>query len=115
RLAGARWALVVERGGGVGLVAQALSIGAALLGTLAFYGHIYRVPSMERFVGLTGMAVHTAIAVNVMAVGTLFARPAAGLMRMLTVRASSAMLTRRILVATLVVPPTIVWLVLWGQ
>src|SRR4029453_12297188 len=57
-LAGAQLALLVERSGRAVLVAQALSIGAALVGTLALYGHIYRVPSMEQFLGLTGMAVH---------------------------------------------------------
>jgi PAS domain S-box-containing protein len=115
-LAGAQLALLVERGGGRAvLVSQAMSTGAALLGTLGLYGYLYRVPSMERFLGLTGMAVHTAIVVSVMAVAMLFARPAAGLMRVLTARASSAMLTRRILLPTLVVPPTLVWLVLWGQ
>jgi PAS domain S-box-containing protein len=101
--------------GGRAAAAQILSLGAGAIGMLGLYGYAFRVPEFESPVGVTGMAMHTALGVTIAAAGTLAARPTAGPARMLLVRARSAMLTRRMLLATLLVLPLLGWLRLFGE
>ena len=94
---------------------QVLSLAAAVIGLLGLYGYAFRVPAGEGFLGLTGMAVHTAALVTLIAAATLFARPEDGLARVLIGRGASAMLTRRMVLATAIVPPLIGLACLYGQ
>jgi len=94
---------------------QVLSLAAGAVGVLGLYGHAYAVPEFQNPLGLTAMAVHTALAITVGAIGSFVARPAVGLARILTTRARTAMMTRRILLAALFVPPGLGWLRVLGE
>lgn len=97
------------------LTAQLLCLAAGILGLLGLYGYILDVSALQRFLGLTGMAVHTATGVVLLAAGTFFARPAQGLARLLVAAGPSAMLTRAVLATTVAVPFVLGWLCLRAQ
>jgi PAS domain S-box-containing protein len=113
-LGAAQLALLGDAGRCV-VAGQLLSLGAGALGILGLYGYAYGVPEFQSPLGLTGMALPTAVGVTVAAVATFVARPTAGLARMLAGRARSAMMTRRMLAATPLVAPTVGWLRLIGE
>ena len=114
-LGGAQVLLLARRDDRAVRTAQVLSVAAAVIGLLGLYGYAFRVPAGESFLGLTGMAVNTAAVVTLIATATLFARPEDGLARLLTARGPSAMLTRRMVLATATVPPLIGLVCLYGQ
>jgi signal transduction histidine kinase len=114
-LGGAQVLLLARRDDRAVRTSQILSLAAAVVGLLGLYGYAFRVPAGENFLGLTGMAVNTAAVVTLIATATLFARPEDGLARVLLARGASAMLTRRMVLATAAVPPLIGLACLYGQ
>jgi PAS domain S-box-containing protein len=94
---------------------QALALAACALGMLGLYGYAYQVPEFASPLGVTAMALHTAVALTVGSVATFLSRPRGGPARVLVTRAKSAMMTRRILLATLLIPPVFGWLRLVGE
>lgn len=97
------------------VLGQVLSLASGALGVLGLCAYTYQVPELASPLGAIAMAVHTAVALTVGSVATFVARPTKGLARALTTRARSAMLTRRILPATLLVPLVLGWLRLAGE
>jgi PAS domain S-box-containing protein len=95
--------------------AQLFCLCAAILGALGLYGYVLEVSAFQRFLGLTGMAVHTAAGVLLLSFGTFFARPTEGPARLLVAPGPSAMLTRALLGTTILVPFALGWLCLRAQ
>jgi PAS domain S-box-containing protein len=114
-LAAAQLLVLIRRDDRTVLTAQILSLTASVVGLLGIYGYAFRVSGSESFLGLTGMAVHTAAAVLLTATATFYAHPRTGLARLLTAQGASAMLTRRMLIATTTVPPLLGAVCLYGQ
>ena len=97
------------------VASQILALSASALGLLGLYGYVYNVPEFVSPFGVTAMAVHTAIALTVGAIAVFVTRPTSGPARILTTRAKTAMLTRWILLMTLLVLPLLGWLGLIGE
>ncbi|MDT5036732.1 MAG: hypothetical protein QOE03_1917 [Micromonosporaceae bacterium] len=114
-LAGAQVLLLVRARSRNVRVGQAMCLGSAGLGLLGLYGYVLQVPGLQQFLGLTGIPVPTAVGVIVVSVATFFTCPVDGLARLLTARGPSAMLTRRMLATTLLVPAAIGWVGLRAQ
>lgn len=94
---------------------QVLALSAGAIGLLCLYGYAYQVPEFTSPLGVTAMAAHTAVALTAGSIAVFLARPTAGPARILTTRAKTAMMTRRILLATLLIPPVYGWLRLIGE
>ncbi|MEU7899961.1 PAS domain S-box protein [Nonomuraea sp. NPDC049152] len=94
---------------------QAMALLVALIGMVRLCGQLYQVPELERFADYTGMAVHTALALMLLGLGTFLLRPDAGMAALVCGVGSTALLGRWLLGATLVVPPTLGWLQLRGS
>ncbi|GAA2519397.1 sensor histidine kinase [Winogradskya humida] len=97
------------------VVSQVMCMVAAIVGVLGLYGYALSVSALQRFLGLTGMAVNTAAAVTLLAAGTFLILPEQGLARLAVSRGSSASLTRAMLTTATVVPFSLGWLCLRAQ
>jgi PAS domain S-box-containing protein len=94
---------------------QVLALSAGALGLLGLCGYAYQVPEFASPLGVTAMAVHTAAALTAGSIAAFLVSPTAGPAGILTTQARTAMMTRRILLATLLIPPVWGWLRLIGQ
>jgi two-component system, cell cycle sensor histidine kinase and response regulator CckA len=96
-------------------------LGALLVALVAFaaaLGYVFGVSSFERsFItkNVAPMAVHTAVAFLVLAIGILVARPGVGVLRLATSGGAGGVLARRLLPAALLAPVVIGYALLEGQ
>src|SRR6185436_2776292 len=95
--------------------AQWLAFIVALNGLLALLGYAYGAQSLYRVAALTSVALHTAAAFFVLAIGILFARPDRGLMATVVDDSAGGILARRLLPAALIAPFIVGWLRLKGE
>jgi len=95
--------------------AQALILVALSSATLALIGYAYGVASLYRIVPFAWVAVHTAATFIVVGVGVLAARPAHGVMRLVTSPTVGGFLARRLLPMAVVLPLFLGWLCVAGQ
>lgn len=95
--------------------AEALAIVATLVSALAIVGYAYGAPSLRGLAGHTQMAIHTAAAFVVLAVGVLFSRPERGLMQIISGDTAGGALARRMLPLVIAAPFMLGWLSLQGQ
>ena len=99
-------------------VADVPLLAAVLVGFLALVGHLYgfvelyTIPALD---GPGGMARTTAAALFVLAFGAFFARPAAGVMSLISTLDASGVFLRRILPAVVVLPILLGWLYLQAR
>ncbi|MFE1324918.1 SpoIIE family protein phosphatase [Streptomyces sp. NPDC058735] len=96
-------------------VSQAPALAVGALGMLRLYGFVYEVPQLERFGAYTGMAVHTALAMVLLATALFLVRPAEGPAGLLMNAGTTGALGRWLLLTVVVVPPLLGWLVLEGE
>ena len=97
------------------LAGQALGLGVALLGLVSTMGYVYQVHAFYGIAGVTAIAWPTAACLLALGVGLLCARPAEGLMRLVTTDDAGGHLIRRLLAPTLLVPFVLGWLRLLGE
>ncbi|MGA5170110.1 MULTISPECIES: SpoIIE family protein phosphatase [Streptomyces] len=90
-----------------------LAVGA--LAMLRLYGAAYEVPQLERFGAYTGMALHTAVALVLLATAMFLTRPDEGLTGLVLNAGTTGALGRWLLLTVVVVPPLLGWLVLAGE
>jgi PAS domain S-box-containing protein len=104
--------LAVLSGASRGLLAgQALALGAGLLGITGVYSAAYSYSFLGTGTGQpSGLPLSAALALAVLSLGTLAARPASGLTRVMTSDGVGAAMGRRMLVAALSVPFVLGWL-----
>ena len=88
---------------------------AGLVAFLALLGYLYDLKALYAIAPYTGMALHTAALFFVLSLGLLFARPDLGLMRVVSADNLGAVLARRLLPASIVIPPALGWLRLQGE
>ncbi len=101
----------------VGRVVRWACTGAGLLVPyFALVGYVFGVQRLYNPSGLlAGMALNTAVALTLLAVGVALARPARGVARLLTGEDAGALLLRRALPVTVLVPLLLGWLRLRGE
>ncbi len=95
--------------------AQVFTLIAALISLQAIIGYAYGVHVLYSFKPHDpGMALNTALTFTVLCVGTLYAHPDEGLMRLITSDTYSGVLARRLLLAAIAVPLVLGWFALQG-
>jgi len=90
-------------------VQQTLAASVAVLGLGALLGYLYDVQPLYQLDGHASMALHTAVALLLLGLGLLAARPD-GLVRVLTASGPGAQLARWLLPAAVLVPVLLGWL-----
>lgn len=88
---------------------------AVLIAALGLLGHAYGEAKLYHIADITHMAPPSAVAFALLAVSVLCARPAAGLMAIITDGGSVGVLSRRLLPVAVFLPPTIGWMSLLGE
>lgn len=95
--------------------AQSLALVVELWALLALTGYSYGAHELYGIAGYTGIALHTALAFLVLAAGILAGRADTGIVSLITSDWSGAAMTRRLLVAAVLIPLVLGWLRLAGQ
>ncbi|MEO8637334.1 MAG: ATP-binding protein [Candidatus Taylorbacteria bacterium] len=106
--------LIGESGKNVGK-SQLLILGALLLSTMSAIGYAYGSQPLYEIVGLTQIALHTAVAFIFASLSALFLYPNRGLIKNITNNSSGGVMARRSLTAFVIFLPLIGWLRLLGQ
>ena len=97
------------------LPAQALGIGAFLIGMLGITGYAYDTVPFYGVDQSTPMSISAALSLMCLALGQLFAYPRHGIMRFITNQGPGGRMARLLLPASLLIPITLGWLRLVGQ
>ncbi|MBW4561903.1 MAG: PAS domain S-box protein [Mojavia pulchra JT2-VF2] len=96
--------------------AQILTLIAALISLQALIGYAYQ---SKVFYGIqpytTSMALHTALTFTVLSIGIVCTHPHKGLMQVVMSNNYGGLLARRLLLAAILVPFTLGWLIVQGQ
>jgi diguanylate cyclase (GGDEF)-like protein len=90
--------------------AQFLTVIAAMSSLLALMGYAYGVQSFYSVGSYIPMALHTAATFLILAIGILCARPARGIMAIVSSRSSGGIMVRRLLPAVLIIPAALGWI-----
>lgn len=81
-------------------LSQGLAIAVLLISTLAVMGYAFGVSSLYRVGSYTSMAIHTAVAFTLLAVGVLVARPSQGFMLIVASDSAGGIVSRGLLLLT---------------
>jgi len=92
-----------------------LALLVSLSAFAALLGYMYGVDSLYAIRPYSSMALHTAIAFQLCAFGILFARPAQGLMRVVSSSGPGGQLVRKVLPPIVLIPISLGWLRVKGQ
>jgi signal transduction histidine kinase/CheY-like chemotaxis protein len=92
------------------LPAQILALIVALIALLSLIGYAYGIQRLYQVSGVTGIAAHTAIAIELLAIALLAARPSHGLMRILVLDDAGGEMARRVLLPAIVLPFVLGWI-----
>jgi len=92
------------------LVSSAAAVGVSLIGLLAVFAYAFDVRSLYDVGVFSSVALHTAIGLLLLGVGTLLARPADGLMAIVTSPTAGGQVARQLLPFALLAAPVIGWL-----
>ena len=94
---------------------QLLAAAGLSIGTLALVGHLYGASPLYAMDRAAGMALITTLAFCSLLIGLLLARPHRGHVALLTANDLGALLARRLLPATILVPLLLGWLFIQGR
>jgi CheY-like chemotaxis protein/PAS domain-containing protein len=89
---------------------QCLALAAIIVGALGQFGYVFGAQSLYQFPAYATMAMHTAVVLTLLGVGTLLVRPERGLVATVTSEHSGGRLARRILPLAVVLPLVFSWL-----
>jgi PAS domain S-box-containing protein len=92
------------------VISELAVLAAIATALLALMGHAYGATSFYRIGNFHSIAVHTALALLLLGIGILAARPERGLGSLLTRDTSGSLLARRLLPTALIVPLVLGWL-----
>jgi signal transduction histidine kinase/CheY-like chemotaxis protein len=87
-----------------------LSLAAALIALLAIIGHTYSALSVIGIASFIPMALNTAVAFALLSIGILCARPATGLMSIVSSAGAGGVMARHLLPAAILIPVVVGWL-----
>jgi signal transduction histidine kinase len=88
---------------------QALAMAALLIAAIPVLGYVYGVRELYGIASFTGIALPTAICLFMLALGSFFARPFAGAMRLLAADDEGGMTVRRLLPPAILIPIALGW------
>lgn len=94
---------------------QYLAILIILLSSVPLLGYLFDARALFSISRVTGIAMPSAVALWVLALGLLLSRPDVGWMRRLVEEDSGALLLRRLLPAAVVLPVLLMLMRIWGQ
>jgi PAS domain S-box-containing protein len=97
------------------LAAQGLALIAAVIALLAVIGYAYSALALTGIEKYIPMALNTALALALMSVGILCARPDRGVMSVVTGAGAGGVLARRLLPAVILIPAAVGWARLLAQ
>lgn len=95
---------------GAHLRVEVFAVGAILSALVGYLAHVYAVELLHGTGYYTHIAVHGAAGIVVLSVGVLVARPARGLMRVVSSDGAGGVAARQLLPAAIVLPPVFAWL-----
>ena len=95
--------------------AEPLALGAALVALLALVGYAYSAASLTGLESFIPMAPVTALTSAAVGLGVLCARPADGIMAVVSGGGAGGLMARRLLPAAVVIPAALGWLRLLAQ
>jgi len=96
-------------------LAQPLLLTTLAMSLLAMFGYLYGARSLYWIASFIPMAVNTAFALLLLAVGALVAQPDSGVCNLLLSPSPGGVMVRRLLPAAIVVPVVLGWLRIHGQ
>ncbi len=96
-------------------LSQYFAIGTALVAMLALVGYAYRIAFLYSISPSTGMALHTALTFLVLSLGCLSARPAYGLVSIITSETAGGIMARQLLPTACLLPMVFGGLIVAGQ
>jgi PAS domain S-box-containing protein len=91
------------------------TLGAMLLGFMAFLGYLYREQYLYGVGQYTPMAFHTALVLLLACAGTLALHPGRGVMAVVNSDQAGSYMLRRLLPGALLILPAIGWIRLYGE
>ncbi|MGE3820793.1 MAG: PAS domain S-box protein, partial [Isosphaeraceae bacterium] len=91
------------------LVAQVLAMVTGVIALLAVVGYAYSASALAGIERFIPMALNTAVAVALMSVGILCARPDRGVMVVVTSQGAGGVMARRLLPAVIAIPAAVGW------
>lgn len=95
--------------------AERLALLGGALAQVAIFGYLYGARDLYAIGPYASVALHTAFALCLLALGIVLARPERGRMQLLASDAAGGVLARRLVPATLVVLPALALLRQWGE
>lgn len=95
--------------------AQYLALLVALIAAMPLIGHAYGIEPEDGLSEYTDLAVNSALAVLVLSVGLLMARPRAGLMATVCADDPGGMMARRLIIPAVLIPFLLGWLRTYGE
>lgn len=108
--------LLLDRKGPSGYrLAEWFGLTAGLIAFIGLLGYIYDVQGLYGVVAYSSLALHTAIALLVLSIGVLLARPGSGPFKLIGSDSAGGIMARRLLPAALLIPPMLGWLQLMGE
>lgn len=96
-------------------LADALVVTAALISLLAIIGYAYGAETLYRIAPYNSMAANTSLVFFALCTGCLLVRPEQGVARIIANNSLGGVMARRLLPASMLVPPVLGWLRLEGE
>ena len=97
------------------LAAQSLALLTGVIALLGIIGYAYSALALVGIVRYIPMALNTALALALISLGILYARPDRGVMAVVTSERTGGVLARRLLPAVILIPAVVGWLRWLGQ
>lgn len=95
--------------------AQLLAIFIAVIALFSLIGYAYQLAPLYRLPRLTGIALHTSLALFFLAIGLLCARPDRGMMAIICAADAGGMMARRLFLPAVLLPLLVGWLQIQAQ
>jgi signal transduction histidine kinase len=97
------------------LSSQIFTLMGFLVAYLGLLGYLYGNAYFYRYgSAFTAMALHTAIAFILITVGIFLAKPQRGLVSLITMENAGGILAQRLILAAVMIPPLVCWVILLG-
>jgi signal transduction histidine kinase/CheY-like chemotaxis protein len=97
------------------LPSQVIALLVSVIALLPIIGYAYQIEPLYEISRYTAIALHTAIAIGMLALSLLAARPTQGLMRIIVLDDAGGEMARRLLIPAIVIPFVLGWLRTLGQ
>lgn len=100
---------------GVEWLTNLFCLSALMIDWIALIGYLYDARSLYQIFPFSAVALHTALALTLLGIGILFARPSYALAGLIAGDSAASLMVRRLLPAALVIPALLGWVRWQGQ